>query len=88
MFKSFFLLLLFIIFTTSPSFADVLCNNETLEDSMRTQVLDEITVNSQYRYIKRKGDKFVVSFKGSSFFEGNTIAEGLGLCPFISRQNN
>lgn len=88
MFKSFFLLLLFIIFTTSPSFADVLCNNETLEDSMRTQVLDEITVNSQYRYIKRKGDKFVVSFKGSSFFEGKTIAEGLGLCPFISRQNN
>lgn len=58
------------------------------EDSLKTRLLAEVIVKSQYKYAKRKGDKFVVSFKGSPFYKDKTIAEGLALCPLLSHQGN
>lgn len=37
------------------------------QDTLRVDTLGEIVVKSQYRYAKRKGDGYVVSFKGSPF---------------------
>lgn len=79
--------LLFVITPITPITATVL-NNNIIGDTLTTHILDEVVVKSQYRYAKRKGDKFVVSFKGSPFYEGKTIAEGLGSCPLISRQGD
>lgn len=85
MLKATFLHLLFAI---TPMTATALHNNIFVEDTLQTLSLDEVVVKSQYRYAKRKGNKFVVSFKGSPFYEGKTIAEGLGLCPLINRQGD
>lgn len=60
--------------------------NTIVEDSLTTYKLDDVIVKSQYRYAKRKGDKFVVSFKNSPFYEGKTLAESLSMCPLITRQ--
>lgn len=86
MLKKILLQLLFII--TPMVTVTAAISNYTIEDTLTTHLLDEVIVKSQYQYAKRKGDKFVVSFKGSPFYEGKTIAEGLGLCPLISRQGD
>lgn len=56
------------------------------QDTLRVDTLGEIVVKSQYRYAKRKGDGYVVSFKGSPFYKGKTLEEGLTLCPLLTRQ--
>lgn len=38
------------------------------QDTLRVDTLGEIVVKSRYRYAKRKGDGYVVSFKGSPFY--------------------
>ena len=88
MLKSILLQLLFIITPMATITAAISHNNIVVEDTLPTHLLDEVIIKSQYQYAKRKGNKFVVSFKGSSFYEGKTIAEGLGLCPLISRQGD
>lgn len=81
-----FLQMLFIMIPHTSIMAVDSCINTIAEDSLITHQLDEVIVKSQYHYAKRKGDKFVVSFKNSPFYEGKTLAEGLGMCPLITRQ--
>lgn len=84
--KRFISILLFIIVYV-PTIM-VAQSNSIIEDTLKTQFLDEVIVKSQYQYAKRKGDKFVVSFKGSSFYEGKTITESLALCPLVTREGD
>ena len=86
--KMVFLCLLFGMFPMTATSASISQNNAMAKDSLPTHLLDEVIVKSKYQYAKRKGDKFMISFKGSTFYEGKTIAEGLGLCPLISRQGD
>lgn len=84
--KNVVLQMLLIMFPKATTAAVTL--NNAVNDSLKTLSLDEVVVKSRYRYAKRKGDKLVVSFKGSSFYEGKTLAESLGICPLISRQGD
>lgn len=86
--KMVFSCLLFGMFPMTATSASISQNNAMAKDSLPTHLLDEVIVKSKYQYAKRKGDKFMISFKGSTFYEGKTIAEGLGLCPLISRQGD
>lgn len=86
--KMVFLCLLFGMFPMTATSASISQNNAMAKDSLPTHLLDEVIVKSKYQYAKRKGDKFMISFKGSTFYEGKTIAEGLELCPLISRQGD
>lgn len=54
-------------------------------DSLKTDTLKEVIVKSQYRYAMRKGDKYVVSFKGSPFYQDKTLEEGLTICPLLTK---
>ena len=58
------------------------------QDTLRVDTLGEIVVKSQYRYAKRKGDGYVVSFKGSPFYKGKTLEEGLTLCPLLTKRED
>lgn len=54
-------------------------------DSLKTNILNEVIIKSQYRYARRKGDKYVVSFKGSPFYQDKTLEEGLTICPLLTK---
>ena len=49
------------------------------QDTLRVDTLGEIVVKSQYRYAKREGDGYVVSFKGSPFYKGKTLLDPLSV---------
>jgi hypothetical protein len=58
------------------------------EDSVFKAIeLDSVLVKSQYKYARRQGNKFVVSFRGSPFYKDKSIAEALSICPLIVRIN-
>lgn len=58
------------------------------QDTLRVDTLGEIVVKSRYQYAKRKGDGYVVSFKGSPFYKGKTLEEGLTLCPLLTKRGD
>ncbi len=58
------------------------------QDTLRVDTLGEIVVKIQYRYAKREGDGYVVSFKGSPFYKGKTLEEGLTLCPLLTKRGD
>lgn len=58
------------------------------QDSLKSDTLTEVIVNSQYRYARRQGDKYVVSFKGSSFYKDKTLYEDLSFCPLLARKGD
>lgn len=68
--------------------AAVLNDTISVNDTITVQKLDEVVVKTQYRYARRKGDRFVISFKGSPFYEGKTLEEGLSMCPLINRRGD
>lgn len=78
--------MIFVIFSLPLCGRSVLSGMLPLQDTLRVDTLGEIVVKSQYRYAKRKGDGYVVSFKGSPFYKGKTLEEGLTLCPLLTRQ--
>lgn len=78
--------MIFVIFSLPLRGRSVLSGMLPLQDTLRVDTLGEVVVKSQYQYAKRKGDGYVVSFKGSPFYKGKTLEEGLTLCPLLTRQ--
>ncbi len=78
--------MIFVIFSLPLRGRSVLSGMLPLQDTLRVDTLGEVIVKSQYQYAKRKGDGYVVSFKGSPFYKGKTLEEGLTLCPLLTRQ--
>lgn len=78
--------MIFVIFSLPLRGRSVLSGMLPLQDTLRVDTLGEVVVKSQYQYAKRKGGGYVVSFKGSPFYKGKTLEEGLTLCPLLTRQ--
>ena len=59
-----------------------------ITDSITGDTLDEVIVKSQYKFAKKKGDKYIIQIKGIPFFMGKTFSEGLTICPLITQKEN